>query len=122
VELALSGAEGVEGEVVQAQLLNVNADTAAGEIAAALPADRLVFLTDVAGVLDASGALRLALDAQQARALLDEGTIVGGMIPKVEAGLRAAAVGVQTVIADGRAEGALRSILDDGGAFGTRIG
>jgi len=112
----------VEGEAIQVQLLNVNADTAAGEIAAALPAERLVFLTDVAGVLDASGALRPALNAQEARALLDDGTIAGGMIPKVEAGLRAAAAGVRTVIADGRAEGALRSILEERDSLGTRIG
>ncbi|MEX0786878.1 MAG: acetylglutamate kinase [Dehalococcoidia bacterium] len=112
----------VEGEVVKAQLLNVNADTAAGEIAAALPAEQLVFLTDVAGVLDESGGLRERLSADEARDLLQGDSVSGGMIPKLEAALRANEAGVPTVIADGREKGALRSILSAGASIGTRIG
>ena len=99
-----------EGEALRPQLLNVNADTVAGEIAAALPAERLVFLTDVPGVLDAAGAVRPRLSVAEARDLLDNGTVTGGMIPKVEAALRAAAAGVPTTIADGRQTGALRAL------------
>lgn len=101
----------VEGEALRPQLLNVNADTVAGEIAAALPAERLVFLTDVAGVLDAASAVRPRLNVAEVRDLLDNGTVTGGMIPKVEAALCAAAAGVPTTIADGRQTGALRELL-----------
>jgi acetylglutamate kinase len=123
VELALSGAEGL-----QPQLLNVNADTVAGEVAAALPAERLVFLTDVPGVMDAEGAVRPQLSAAEARDLLKSGAVTGGMIPKVEAALRAAAGGVPTAVVDGREAGALRALLagEPGEApaklGGTRIG
>ena len=79
-----------EGEALRPQLLNINADTAAGEVAAALAAERLVFLTDVAGVMDASGVVLAELDSVQAEELLRAGTISGGMTPKVRAGLRAA--------------------------------
>ena len=101
----------MEGETFQPQLLNVNADTAAGEIAAALPAERLVFLTDVAGVMDGAGVVRSRLSAGEARELLDNGAVTGGMIPKMEAALRAAAAGVPTAIGDGRQAGALRRLL-----------
>ena len=113
----------VEGEALRPQLLNVNADTVAGEVAAALPAQQLVVLTDVPGVMDASGAVRARLSAGEARELLASGAIGGGMIPKVEAALRAAERGVPAAIIDGREEGALRSALVGGaGAGGTRIG
>lgn len=102
-----------------AQLLNVNADTAAGAIASALAAERLVFLTDVAGVQDGAG-VRAELSPAEARALLADGTVAGGMIPKVEAGLQAAAAGVATSVIDGREGGALRRLLAGEGA-GTRI-
>jgi len=111
----------VEGERITSQLLNVNADTVAGEVAAALRADLLVFLTDVPGVMDAAGAVLPALSAAQARELLAAGTASGGMIPKIEAAVRASAAGVPTVVADGREAGVLRAALSGGGA-GTRIG
>jgi acetylglutamate kinase len=114
----------VEGESPRPQLLNVNADTAAGEVAAALRAERLVFLTDVPGVMDASGAVRARLSAKEARALVASGAVSGGMIPKVEAGLRAAAAGVPAAIIDGREAGALRRLLGGGeeAGAGTVIG
>jgi len=104
-----------------AQLLNINADTAAGEVAAALHAEQLVFLTDVAGVMDGAGVVCDTLSAEEARGLLAEGTVAGGMIPKVEAALRAAAAGVPTAIADGREAGTLRALLDGSSLAGTRI-
>jgi len=103
------------------QLLNLNADTAAGEAAAALGAERLVFLTDVPGVLDAAGKVQARIGPKQAQELLAAGAIAGGMIPKVEAGLRAAMAGVQTIVVDGREAGALRAVLA-GKQMGTRIG
>lgn len=112
----------VQGEAVQSQLLNVNADTAAGEVAAALPAEQLVFLTDVPGVLDGSGKLRETLSAAEATELLQGESVSGGMIPKLTAALRAHEAGVPTIIADGREKGALRSILSSDDAIGTRIG
>jgi acetylglutamate kinase len=95
-----------------AQLLNVNADTAAGELAAALAAERLVFLTDVEGVRGGDGALLRELGRDATASLLAEGVISGGMIPKVEAGLRAGAAGARCVILDGREAGSLLRALE----------
>ncbi len=95
-----------------AQLLNVNADTAAGELAGALGAERLVFLTDVEGVRDGNGTLLRELGREDTSALLAAGVISGGMIPKVEAGLRAGAAGATCVILDGRDPGSLLRALD----------
>ncbi len=112
-----------EGEALSSQLLNVNADSAAGAVAAALEAERLVFLTDVPGVMDASGAVRPRLSPAEARELIASGAVAGGMVPKVEAALQAAAAGVPASIIDGRVEGALRSLLagDAGAGPGTSI-
>ena len=86
---------------------NVNGDTAAGAIAAALKADRLLLLTDVAGVKDANGNVLTELTAAQIRALTADGTIAGGMIPKTETALTAIEGGVRAVvILDGRAPNA----------------
>lgn len=101
-----------EGETIRPQLLNVNADTAAGEVAAALRADRLVFLTDVPGVLDANGDVRRRLDASEARELIETEAVRGGMIPKVTAALRAAEASVRTTIVDGREAGMMRRLLE----------
>ena len=114
----------VEGDAgaVSAQLLNVNADTAAGEVAAALPAERLIYLTDVAGVLDGEGNLQAKLTTDEAKLLLDGETISGGMIPKLESAVKAASAGVVTLVADGREKGTLRALLGDPEtAVGTRI-
>ena len=77
---------------------NINADTFAGAIAGALEATRLLFLTDVPGVLDASGKLIDELSVPQARALIADGTISGGMIPKVDTCIEAVERGVQGVV------------------------
>jgi acetylglutamate kinase len=82
---------------------NINADTAAGAIAGALEAQRVLFLTDVPGVLDKQGNLIPDMTESQARALIADGTITGGMIPKVETCLDAVRRGVKAaVILDGR--------------------
>lgn len=82
---------------------NINADTMAGAIAAALSADRLFLLTDVAGVLDKDGALLTDLDPAKIVALRADGTVTGGMIPKLETCITAVEGGVDAaVILDGR--------------------
>ena len=87
---------------------NINADTAAGAIAAAVGAARLIMLTDVPGVLDGSGELIADLVAKDARSAIDDGTITGGMIPKVQTCLDAVDAGVDAaVILDGRVPHAL---------------
>src|SRR6202011_3901211 len=83
--------------------LNVNADTFAGGIAGALKAKRLLLLTDVAGVLDRSKELVKDLSVDEARALIADGTISHGMIPKVETAIDALEQGVEgVVILDGK--------------------
>lgn len=77
---------------------NVNADTFAGAIAGALDAERLLFLTDVPGVLDKDGKLIEELTIKQARAMIADGTISGGMIPKVETCIDALELGVEAVV------------------------
>ncbi|MHA1108003.1 MAG: acetylglutamate kinase [Alphaproteobacteria bacterium] len=87
---------------------NINADTAAGAIAASVSAERLLMLTDVAGVLGKSGKLIEDMTAAQVRARIKDGTIHGGMIPKVETCMNAVKGGVEAaVILDGRVPHAL---------------
>jgi len=94
--------------------LNVNADTAAGEIAAALGAERLVFLTDVPGVLDGSGKLLARLSPDEASSLIASGVVSGGMIPKVEACLCALSAVPIAQIVDGRSPHALLQAIAGG--------
>jgi acetylglutamate kinase len=85
------------------ETFNVNGDTAAGAIAGALQADRLLLLTDVAGVKDETGEVLTQLSPEQVKDLTDRGIISGGMIPKTETALRAIQQGVRAVvILDGR--------------------
>ena len=97
---------------------NVNADTFAGAIAGALKAKRLLLLTDVPGVLDKSKSLIKQLSMDDARRLIADGTISGGMIPKVETCIYALEAGVEgVVILDGKVEHAvLLELLTDLGA------
>ncbi|QJF53082.1 acetylglutamate kinase [Roseobacter ponti] len=89
------------------ETFNINGDTAAGAIAAALKADRLLLLTDVAGVKNADGQVVTELSATQIRDMTAEGIIAGGMIPKTETALDALEGGVRAaVILDGRAPNA----------------
>ncbi|KHA53617.1 acetylglutamate kinase [Sulfitobacter geojensis] len=93
---------GTDGET-----FNINGDTAAGAIAAALQADRLLLLTDVAGVKNAEGDVLTELSASQIDAMIADGSIAGGMIPKTQTALDALAGGVRAaVILDGRAPNA----------------
>jgi acetylglutamate kinase len=110
-------APGEDGETY-----NVNADTFAGAVAGALGAKRLLFLTDVAGVLDKDKNLIKELTVPEARRLIADGTISGGMIPKVETCIEAIERGVEgVVILDGKVPHAvLLELFTEGGA-GTLI-
>jgi len=94
----------VEGRTM---LLNVNGDTAAGEIAAALAAEKLVFLTDVDGIHDGSGKAIPKLNSAEAKNMLASGVASGGMVPKIEASLRALTTTQVVRIIDGKFSHAL---------------
>ena len=101
---------------------NINADTVAGAVAAAVGACRFLLLTDVPGVLDADKRLIPDLTAGEARRLIADGTISGGMIPKVETCLAAVEGGVEAaVIVDGRVPHAILLELFTEGGAGTLI-
>lgn len=102
-------------------LLNINGDTAAGELAYALEARLLLFLTDVEGVLDSSRRLVSRLLPEHARTLIASGAVAGGMIPKVEACLRALERVPAARIVDGRRPHALLECLE-GMPLGTQVG
>lgn len=85
------------------ETFNVNGDTAAGAIAGALQADRLLLLTDVAGVKNKEGEVITQMTPEEVAGLIEDGTVSGGMIPKVETALKAVKEGVRAVvILDGR--------------------
>ena len=101
---------------------NVNGDTLCGALAGALGASLVVFLTDVPGVLDAAGTVIDRLDATTAEALIADGQIRGGMIPKVRGGLAALAGGARVVcIADGNAPVVLPALLAGTAGAGTLL-
>ena len=101
---------------------NINADTAAGAIAGAMGASRLLMLTDVAGVKDKEGKLLSHLTVSDARALIADGTVQGGMIPKVETCIDAVEAGAEAaVIMDGRAGHAVLVELFTEHGIGTLI-
>jgi acetylglutamate kinase len=91
------------GVGTKGETYNINADTVAGAVAGAMSAARLLLLTDVEGVLDRDGKLIPKLNVAEARALMADGTISGGMIPKIETAIEAVEAGVSAaVILDGR--------------------
>jgi acetylglutamate kinase len=87
----------------EGETYNINADTAAGAVASALKAKRMLLLTDVKGVLDKNGELIRQLSVAEAKAAIDSGVATGGMIPKLETAIAAVEDGVEAVvILDGR--------------------
>jgi acetylglutamate kinase len=102
---------------------NVNADEAAGALAAALGAEKLILLTDVEGVLDGEGELISELSVERCRQMIAEGTIKGGMIPKMECCIAALSGGVgRTHVVDGRVVHAvLLEIFSDDAGVGTLL-
>ena len=110
------------GSDAAGETYNINADTAAGAIAAALGATRMLMLTDVPGVLDKSGTLITELKVSEAESLIRDGTVSGGMIPKVETCINAVLGGAEAaVIMDGRAPHALLVELFTEHGMGTFI-
>ncbi len=102
-------------------LLNINGDTVAGEIAAAIGAEKLIFLTDIDGIHDDSGRFLPRLSPDEAEALLVSGVASGGMIPKIKACLRATSnTATECVIIDGRQSHALLREIE-GKSIGTTI-
>ena len=102
------------------KILNINADTVAGEIAATVGAEKLIFLTDIVGICDQSGKLLPQLSPSEAEALVASGVASEGMIPKIKACLRALSNTSSTCVIDGRQPHALlRNIEVKGG--GTTI-
>lgn len=101
-------------------LLNCNGDTVAGEIAAATGAEKLIFLTDVSGILDGSGKLIKSLSAVEAEALITSGVAKKGMIPKIRAGVRSLSRSGVARIVDGRQPHAL-TVEIEGKLEGTAI-
>ncbi len=102
--------------------LNINADTAAGKIAEALRAEKLLLLTDVEGIQDERGRLLPSLAAEDAARLIEAGVVTGGMIPKVECCLEALSGGVNKVhIVDGRIPHAVLLELFTDHGVGTEI-
>ena len=101
---------------------NINADVVAGKLATVLKAEKLVLLTNTAGVLDKDGNLLTDLSARQIDALFEDGTLSGGMLPKISGALDAAKSGVNSVhIIDGRVPHALLLEILTDQAFGTMI-
>jgi acetylglutamate kinase len=101
---------------------NINADAVAGAVAAALKAKRLLLLTDVPGILSREGGLMESLGMDDARKLLRDGTVRGGMIPKVKCCLEALEEGVEkTMIIDGRLENCILLELFTDAGTGTEI-
>ncbi|MDP8923578.1 MAG: acetylglutamate kinase [Chloroflexota bacterium] len=105
----------------EGQPLNVNADSIAGDVARALGTEKLIFFTDVVGVLDADGQLISSLTDDQAREMIASGEIKGGMIPKVEACIRALDTVPRAHILDGRVRHALLGELFTDAGVGTMI-
>ncbi len=101
-------------------LLNVNGDIAAGEIAVAVGAEKIVFLTDVIGVTGPSGSLLPELSASEAESLITSGVASGGMIPKIKACLKALSGTASARIIDGRQSHALLKEIEGRGS-GTTI-
>ena len=101
---------------------NINADIVAGEVAAALKAEKMVLLTDVPGVLDKKGALVNTMTDRDALGFIDDGTISGGMYPKVKCCLKALKGGVRkTHIVDGRLKHAVLLEMFTDRGIGTEI-
>ena len=111
------------GASTEGESLNINADTAAGRLAEALRAEKLLLLTDVTGVKDADGKLIATLTASEAGKLVESGVVTAGMIPKIECALQALHGGVQKVhVIDGRVRHAVLLELFTDQGVGTELG
>ena len=119
--IAPIGLNSSAGSTSTPSTLNFNADTVAGEISVAIAAERLIFLTDVAGIIDRSGKLIPRLSPAEAEAMVASGMASGGMIPKINACLRALSCNSAACIIDGMQPHALLNEIEKAGS-GTTIG
>jgi acetylglutamate kinase len=107
----------------EGETLNINADTFASALAARMKAKRLLLLTDVPGVLDKNKKLIRRLSIEEARAMIKDGTISGGMIPKIEGCIEVVEAGVEgVVIIDGRVQHCVLLELFTEHGVGTLVG
>lgn len=110
------------GSGAQGETYNINADLVAGKIAEILRAEKLIMMTNIPGVMDKNGKLLTDLSAREIDEMFEDGTISGGMLPKISSALDAAKSGVNTVhIIDGRIEHSLLLEVLTEQAFGTMI-
>jgi acetylglutamate kinase len=102
--------------------VNINADLVAGKIAGVLQAEKLILLTNISGIEDKQGKVLTGLNTQQVDALVDDGTIHGGMLPKIRCALEAVDSGVTTAhIIDGRVSHAVLLEMFTDSGVGTLI-
>ncbi|MGE0798656.1 MAG: acetylglutamate kinase [Lautropia sp.] len=110
------------GSGVDGETYNINADVVAGKVAEILRAEKLILLTNIAGVMDKSGKLLTGLTSRQIDDLFADGTISGGMLPKISSALEAAKAGVNAVhIIDGRVDHCLLLEIMTAAGVGTMI-
>ncbi|MBS97038.1 MAG: acetylglutamate kinase [Chloroflexi bacterium] len=111
----------INNALVSPPLLNINGDTAASALAVSLNANKLIFLTDVDGVLDEKSNLISTLTTEQSKTLISNGTAKSGMIPKINSCIDAVESNVESFIINGTKYGNLTSIIENSKSVGTKF-
>ena len=111
----------INNELIDPPLLNINGDIAASALAVSLQADKLIFLTDVDGVLDENSKLISTLNTAQSKSLISNGTAKSGMIPKINSCINALESSVESFIINGTKYGNLTSIIKNSESVGTKF-
>ena len=111
----------INNELIDPPLLNINGDIAASALAVSLQADKLIFLTDVDGVLDENSKLISTLNTAQSKSLISNGTAKSGMIPKINSCIDAVESNVESFIINGTKYGNLTSIIENSKSVGTKF-
>ncbi len=111
----------INKELIDPPLLNINGDIAASALAVSLQADKLIFLTDVDGVLDENSKLISTLNTAQSKSLISNGTAKSGMIPKINSCIDAVESNVESFIINGTKYGNLTSIIKNSESVGTKF-
>ena len=111
----------INNELIDPPLLNINGDIAASALAVSLQADKLIFLTDVDGVLDEKSKLIITLNTAQSKSLISNGTAKSGMIPKINSCIDAVESNVESFIINGTKYGNLTSIIKNSESVGTKF-
>ena len=111
----------INNELIDPPLLNINGDIAASALAVSLQAEKLIFLTDVDGVLDETTKLISTLSVEQSKSLISNGTAKSGMIPKINSCIDAVESNVESFIINGTNYGNLTSIIKNSESVGTKF-